>query len=82
MVHPAMLGSDRPIPYSREKIAALLARPDVTAHLKAARIDEAELARWFGDKKVEVLNDGRTVPTPSPNTDFFPRDEYYLNRRP
>jgi spermidine synthase len=82
MVHPAMLGSDRPIPYSREKIAALLARPDVTAHLKAARIDDAELARWFGDKKVEVLNDGRTVPAPSPNTDFFPRDEYYLNRRP
>ena len=80
MVHPAMLGSDRPIPYSREKIAALLARPDVTAHLKAARIDDAELARWFGDKKVEVLNDGRTVPAPSPNTDFFPRDEYYLNR--
>ena len=80
MVHPAMLGSDRPIPYSREKIAALLARPDVTAHLKAARIDDVELARWFGDKKVEVLNDGRTVPAPSPNTDFFPRDEYYLNR--
>ena len=50
--------------------------------LAMARIDEAELARWFGDKKVEVLNDGRTVPTPSPNTDFFPRDEYYLNRRP
>ena len=80
MVHPAMLGSDRPIPYSREKIAALLARPDVTAHLKAARIDEAELAKWFEDKKVEVLNDGRTMPAPSPNTDFFPRDEYYLNR--
>jgi len=82
MVHPAMLGSDRPIPYSREKIAALLARPEVTAHLKAARIDEAELAKWFADKKVEVLNDGKTVPTTSPNTDFFPRDEYYLNRRP
>jgi spermidine synthase len=80
MVHPAMLGSDRPIPYSREKIAALLARPEVTAHLKAARIDETELAKWFSDKKVDVLNDGRTVPTPSPNTDFFPRDEYYLNR--
>jgi spermidine synthase len=82
MVHPAMLGSDRPIPYSREKIAALLARPDVSAHLKAARIDEAELAKWFEDKKVEVLNDGRTAPAPSLNTDFFPRDEYYLNRRP
>ena len=51
----------------------------MTAHLKAAWIDEAELAKWFGHKKVDVLNDGRTVPTSSPNTDFFPRDEYYLN---
>jgi spermidine synthase len=82
MVHPALLGSDRPIPYSREKIAALLAQPDVAAHLAAARIDKAELGKWFADKKIEVLNDGRTVPAPSPNTDFFPRDEYYLNRRP
>jgi spermidine synthase len=82
MVHPAMLGSDRPIPYNREKIAALLAQPDVAAHLSVARIDRAELAKWFEEKKVEVLNDGGTVPAPSPNTDFFPRDEYYLNRRP
>lgn len=82
MIHPAMLGSDRPIPYSREKIATLLARPGVASHLTAARIDRAELGRWFEDKKIEVLNDGRTVPTDSPNTDFFPRDEYYLNRRP
>lgn len=82
MVHPAMLGSDRPIPYSREKIAALLAQPKVAEHLAAARIDKAELAKWFEDKKIEVLNDGKTVPTDQPNTDFFPRDEYYLNRRP
>ena len=82
MVHPALLGSDRPIPYRREKIAALLAQPDVSAHFAKARIDKAELAKWFADKKIEVLNDGRTVPAPSPNTDFFPRDEYYLNRRP
>lgn len=82
MIHPAMLGSDRPIPYSREKIAALLAQPGVAAHLTAARVDRAELGKWFEEKKIEVLNDGRTVPTGSPNTDFFPRDEYYLNRRP
>jgi spermidine synthase len=80
MVHPAMLGSERPIPYSREKIAALLADPAVAAHLDRARVDRAELARWFADKKIEVLNEGRTVPARSPNTDFFPRDEYYLNR--
>lgn len=80
MIHPAMLGSDRPIPYSRERIAALLARPEVAAHLAAARIDKAELTKWFEDKKIEVLNDGATVSAPSPNTDLFPRDEYYLNR--
>ncbi len=80
MVHPALLGSDRPIPLSREKILALLARPEIDGHLGAARIDRAELVKWFEDKTIEVLNDGRTVPARSPNTDLFPRDEYYLNR--
>jgi len=80
MVHPALLGSDRPIPYSREKILELLERPEIDIHLTSARIDRAELLKWFEDKKVEVLNDGRTVLARAPNTDFFPRDEYYLNR--
>ena len=80
MVHPALLGSDRPIPYSREKILALLARPEVDAHFAAAGIDRVELRQWFADKKMEPLNGGILVPTRSPNTDFFPRDEYYLNR--
>lgn len=80
MVHPALLGSDRPIPYSRETILELLERPEIDIHLTSARIDRHELLKWFKDKKVEVLNDGRTVPARAPNTDFFPRDEYYLNR--
>jgi spermidine synthase len=80
MVHPALLGSDRPIPYAREKILELLERPEIDIHLTSARIDRAELLKWFEDKKIEVLNDGRTAPATSPNTDFFPRDEYYLNR--
>ncbi len=80
MVHPALLGSDKPIPYDREKILALLARPEIDIHLTSARIDRGELLKWFEDKKVELLNDGRTVPAHAPNTDFFPRDEYYLNR--
>jgi spermidine synthase len=80
MVHPALLGSDGPIPYSREKILALLARPEIAAYLAAARIDDEQLEAWFEDKRIEVLNDGKTVPAKSPNTDFFPRDEYYLNR--
>jgi len=80
MVHPALLGSDRPIPYAREKILELLERPEIDIHLTSARVDRAELLKWFEDKKVEVLNNGKTVPATSPNTDFFPRDEYYLNR--
>lgn len=80
MVHPALLGSDRPIPYSREKILELLERPEIDIHLTSARIDRPELLKWFEGKKIEILNDGKTVPALSPNTDFFPRDEYYLNR--
>jgi spermidine synthase len=80
MVHPALLGSDQPIPISHEKILQLLARPEIDIHLTSARIDRGELLKWFEDKKIEVLNDGKAVPATSPNTDFFPRDEYYLNR--
>jgi spermidine synthase len=80
MMHPALLGSDRPIQISREKILELLVRPEIDIHLTSARIDRGELRKWFEDKKIEVLNDGKTVPARAPNTDFFPRDEYYLNR--
>ncbi len=82
MVHPALIGSDRPIGLDRDSLLGLLADPRIDDHLAVARIDRAELRQWFKDKKIEVLNDGRTVPAPSPNTDLFPRDEYYLNRRP
>ncbi len=80
MVHPAMIGSDRPIPYDRARILALLGRPDIDGHLAAARVDRGDLRKWFEDKKIEVLNQGKVVPATAPNTDFFPRDEYYLNR--
>jgi len=80
MVNPALLGSDRPIPVGRDKLLELLKRPEIDIHLTSARIDRGELLKWFEDKKIEVLNDGKTVPARAPNTDFFPRDEYYLNR--
>ena len=80
MMHPALIGSDRPIAFNREKILERLAGPEIDRHMAAARVDRAELRKWFQDKKIEVLNDGKTVPAKSPNTDFFPRDEYYLNR--
>jgi spermidine synthase len=80
MVHPALIGSDRPIPYARDKILQLLARPEIDLHLAGARIDRGDLRKWFEEKKIEPLNEGKIVPVVEPNTDFFPRDEYYLNR--
>jgi spermidine synthase len=43
-----------------------------------AHIDRGELRKWFEDQT--PLNHGKVVPATAPNTDFFPRDEYYLNR--
>ena len=80
MVHPALLGSDRPIPYRARRSWNCWRGRRSTSISTSARIDRGELLKWFEDKKIEVLNDGKTVPARSPNTDFFPRDEYYLNR--
>ncbi len=80
VIHPAMLGSDRPIPYTRERMLGLLQRPEIAAHFNGTGVDLRELRRWFLDKKIDVLNEGQVVPAGAPNTDFFPRDEYYLNR--
>ena len=76
----ALLGSDRPIPLDRDRILALLAQPQVDAYFATAGIDRDELRKWFIDKSIEKLNEGKTVPASQPNTDFFPRDEYRLNR--
>ena len=80
LVAPALLGSDRPIPYSTANVLTMLAEPSIEAALDAARIDATELHKWFSNTKAEILNDGLIMPASSPNTDFFPRDEYYLNR--
>ena len=80
MIFPAILGSDRPIPADRSRILERLDQPDIGAYLDAARIDRTELRRMFEQVKIEPMNEGTATATPSPNTDFFPRDEYYLNR--
>lgn len=80
LVQPALIGSDRPIPYDAATIRARLREARVQEKLRRARIDAAELDAWFRDKKPEVLNNGAVVAAADINTDLFPRDEYYLNR--
>ena len=70
MVHPALLGSDRPIPYARDKILALLARPEIDAHLAAARDRPrrtAEMVRGQEDRGAERRQGraGARRPTPT-----------------
>lgn len=78
---PSGAAGQRPAdPYSRAKILELLERPEIDIRLTSARIDRTELLKWFENKKIEILNGGRTAPARAPNTDLFPRDEYYLNR--
>jgi hypothetical protein len=79
-IDSAALGSDRPITYDREKILELLALPEIDLHLSVAEVDRGDLRRLFEGLKVEPLNEGQVVPATSPNTDFFPRDEYDLFR--
>jgi spermidine synthase len=81
MVHPALIGSDRPIAYDPAAIQRKLDDPAIRAHFEAAGVDVAELRKWFGDKNPDMLNDGKVEPFADANTDLFPRDEYYLNRR-
>jgi len=81
MVHPALIGSDRPIAYDPAAIQRKLDDPAIRAHFEAAGVDVAELRQWFGENKPDVLNDGKVEPFGDANTDLFPRDEYYLNRR-
>jgi hypothetical protein len=81
MVHPALIGSDRPIAYDGERIRGRLREPALRARLQHARVDADDLDAWFRDKKPVTLNAGMTTPAADINTDLFPKDEYYLNRR-
>ena len=56
---PVMLGSDKPIPYSRDKILKLLARPEVDVQMTSTRVDRATLTKWFEDAKPQPLNRGQ-----------------------
>jgi predicted membrane-bound spermidine synthase len=81
MIHPAMLGSDQPIEVTTEMLVRQLDRPEIAAYLREVGFDIAKLRQWFRDKKLERWGPGDTRRGLDINTDLFPKDEYYLNRR-
>ena len=79
-VNFALLASDRPIPYDTTKVLDRLREPAIARRLAATGSDLESVRRMFIDGPPRILNNGAAVPARSPNTDFFPRDEFYLNR--
>jgi spermidine synthase len=76
---PALIGSNSPIPFDPERLAAALRSDAVRAHARAAGVDSLAL--------VPLISAAPRVWAPSTprggevNTDLHPRDEFYLNSR-
>lgn len=75
-----LIGSDSPIAFDAEALAARFEEPAIRAYLGDAGADFATLRAKFADKprlwsQADARGGGET------NTDLFPRDEYYLNNR-
>jgi hypothetical protein len=72
-----LVGSNDPIPFDRERLAARFQDPAVVAHLARGNRDFADFAGMFGGPLLAWTPD--TPRAPAPLTDVFPRDEFYLN---
>jgi predicted membrane-bound spermidine synthase len=72
-----LIGSDSPIPYDPQALAARFATPEVMAHLSRGNADYRDYSRLFARAPL------RWAPgSPRPEaslTDVFPRDEFYMN---
>jgi spermidine synthase len=81
MIAPAVLGSDEPIQATGEMLARRLERPDFADYLSRAGIDVANLRQKFREQETKRWGPGDSRPDLDINTDLFPKDEFYLNRR-
>lgn len=72
-----LLGSDSPIPYDPEALAARFAEPGVRAHLARGNAAFGDYPAFFA-RPALAWAPGRERPVAS-LTDVFPRDEFYLN---
>ena len=72
-----LVGSDSPITFAPEALAARLAQPAMRSHLAAGNPGFADYASLFGEG---VVRWGPGTPRAAASlSDVFPRDEFYLN---
>jgi spermidine synthase len=72
-----LIGSDRPISFDREALAARFTEPAIAAHLRRGNPQSFDFATLFAEEPVSWLP--ATARVAAPLTDVFPRDEFYLN---
>ncbi|MCS6933337.1 MAG: fused MFS/spermidine synthase [Acetobacteraceae bacterium] len=73
----ALIGSNDPIPFDPERLAARFRDPAVLAHLLRGNRDFADFPAMFAGRVLAWTPE--TPRVPAPLTDVFPRDEFYLN---
>jgi hypothetical protein len=73
----ALIGSNDPIPFDAERLAARFRDPAVVAHLARGNRDFADFPAMFAGRVLAWTP--QTPRAPAPLTDVFPRDEFYLN---
>jgi spermidine synthase len=76
-----LIGSNRPIPYSRDLLVAQLNRVEVRKYLSAANWDPDYLLNILTGKPERMWRPSDKRTDGDVNTDLFPKDEYFLNRR-
>lgn len=79
-VNDALLGSDRPIPFSLEVVAERL-RGTARPYLLAGGWAPEALLAWLSAKPIKVWRPSDPREDRDVNTDLFPKDEYFLNKR-
>jgi spermidine synthase len=79
-VNDALLGSDRPIAFALEAMAERLHGP-ARPYVVAGGWDPAAIVGWLSARPVTVWAPGDPRGDRDVNTDLFPKDEYFLNRK-
>lgn len=78
-VGDALLGSDRPIAFSPERVAAALTGPYRT-QIEAVGIAPEQVVGWLSTRPARQWGPADARSDRDINTDLFPKDEFHLNR--
>lgn len=79
-LNEVLIGSNQPIPYSKDLLASRIRSPEMRRYLSAAQLDPDNLLSLLTEipERVWRPEDPRT--DKDMNTDLFPKDEYFLNQ--